>query len=125
MTNGIVIYKPNEQCQLEVQFLTVKTEGNRQVTRAVQYYNLDVIISVGYRVKAQAGTLFRQWALKVLKDYLLRGYSVNQRLAYVEDRIDRRLMAIENTLEDHQQKIDFFVRTALPPVEQVFFGGEF
>lgn len=125
MTNGIVIYKPNEQFQLEVQFLTVKTEGNRQVTRAVQYYNLGVIISVGYRVKAQAGTLFRQWALKVLKDYLLRGYSVNQRLAYVEDRIDRRLMAIENTLEDHRQKIDFFVRTALPPVEQVFFGGEF
>lgn len=53
--------------QLEVQFLTVKTEGNRQVTRAVQYYNLGVIISVGYRVKSQAGTLFRQWALKVLK----------------------------------------------------------
>ena len=59
MTTEIVIYKPNEQFQLEVQFLTVKTEENRQVTRAVQYYNLDVIISVGYRVKSQAGTLFR------------------------------------------------------------------
>ena len=61
-------------------FLIVQNEGGRQVTRRVSYYNLDVIISVGYRVKSQAGTRFRQWATKILKDYMLRGYAVNQRI---------------------------------------------
>lgn len=89
------------------------------------FYNLDVIISVGYRVKSIVGTKFRQWANKVIKDYMLKGYAVNQRLLAMEERIDHRFHAIENTLADHQEKIDFFVRTALPPVEQVFFEGEF
>ena len=121
------IYQEGElQKEATVQdFLTVQNEGGRQVTRRVQYYNLDVIISVGYRVKSKRGTQFRQWALKIIKDYLLRGYAVNQRLAAVEDRIDRRLHSIENTLQDHQEKIDFFVRTSLPPVEQVFYNGQF
>lgn len=89
------------------------------------FYNLDVIISVGYRVKSIVGTKFRQWANKVLKDYMLKGYAVNQRLLEMEERIDHRFHSIENTLADHQEKIDFFVRTSLPPVEQVFFEGEF
>ena len=89
------------------------------------FYNLDVIISVGYRVKSIVGTKFRQWANKVLKDYMLKGYAVNQRLLALEERIDHRFHSIENTLADHQEKIDFFVRTSLPPVEQVFFEGEF
>lgn len=89
------------------------------------FYNLDVIISVGYRVKSIVGTKFRQWANKVLKDYMLKGYAVNQRLLAMEERIDHRFHSIENTLADHQEKIDFFVRTSLPPVEQVFFEGEF
>ena len=88
-------------------------------------YNLDVIISVGYRVKSKRGTQFRQWALKIIKDYLLKGYAVNQQLLHLEERMDKKLHAIENTLADHQEKIDFFVRTSLPPVEQVFFEGEF
>lgn len=79
----------------------------------VDYYNLDVIISVGYRVKSKQGTLFRQWANRVLKDYLLKGYSINQ-----------RLQALERTVADHSRKIDFFVRTALPPVEGVFYNGQ-
>jgi hypothetical protein len=79
----------------------------------VDYYNLDVIISVGYRVKSKRGTQFRQWANKVLKDYLLRGYSVNQ-----------RLQALEKTVAEHGEKIDFFVRTSLQPVEGVFFDGQ-
>ncbi len=69
-------------------FLIVQNEGGRQVTRRVSYYNLDVIISVGYRVKSQAGTRFRQWATKILKDYMLRGYAVNQRIMAVEERVD-------------------------------------
>ena len=93
--------------------------------KPVKVYNLDVIISVGYRVKSQRGTQFRRWATSVLKEYLLRGYSMNQQLMYVEERIDRRLGAVEKTLADHQKKIDFFVRTNLPPIEQVFFKGQF
>ena len=62
------------------EYLTVQKEGKRNVTRQVKYYNLDVIISVGYRVKSKRGTAFRIWARKVLKDYLVKGYAVNERL---------------------------------------------
>lgn len=86
----------------------------------VLYYNLDVIISVGYRVKSKRGTQFRQWANKVLKDYLLKGYSINQRLAQIENKIDVQ----GQKLAEHDQKIDFFVRTSLPPVEGIFFDGQ-
>ncbi len=107
------------------EYLTVQNEGGRQVTRRVQYYNLDVIISVGYRVKSQRGTQFRQWALKVLKDYLLKGHVINQRLIAIEDRLDRKLQVHTGQIHELQQKVDFFVRTNQTPVEQVFYGGEF
>lgn len=68
--------------------LTTASDGKKYRTK---YYNLDVIISVGYRVKSIRGTQFRQWANKILKEYLLRGYSINQRLLYMESRIDHRL----------------------------------
>ncbi len=84
-------------------------------------YNLDVIISVGYRVKSQRGTQFRQWASQVIKNYVLRGYVVNQRLLNIENQ----LASQQKQLAQHQEKIDFFVRTALPPIEQVFFEGQF
>ena len=105
-------------------YLTVQKEGSRSIQRMVKHYNLDVIISVGYRVKSFQGTLFRQWANKILKEYLLRGYSVNQRLQYVEEKIDRRLSLHEKILQEHQDKIDFFVKTSLPPVEGIFFDGQ-
>ena len=105
------------------------------VKKPVPFYTLDVIISVGYRVKSQRGTKFRQWANKVIKDYLLHGYAFNQRLLQIEERIDARLeahtqteqqrfMQIESTLADHQEKIDFFVRTNQPPVEGIFYDGQ-
>jgi len=105
------------------------------VKKPVPFYALDVIISVGYRVKSQRGTRFRQWANKVIKDYLLHGYAFNQRLLQVEQRLDARLdahtqteqqrfMQIESTLADHQEKIDFFVRTNQPPVEGIFYDGQ-
>ncbi len=128
------IYKEEElQREATVQdFLTVQNEGGRQVTRRVQYYNLDVIISVGYRVKSKRGTQFRQWALKILKEYLLKGHAINQQMLAIQRQIDsrfdmqdKRILAIENELHDHHEKIDFFVRTNQTPVEQVFFGGEF
>ena len=94
-------------------FLQVRKEGTREVKRIQKIYNLDVIISVGYRVKSFRGTQFRQWALRVLKDYLLKGYSVNQRL----ERLEQRVTQTEN-------KIDFFVKTSLPPVEGIFYDGQ-
>lgn len=89
-------------------------------TYQVDYYNLDVIISVGYRVKSHRGTQFRQWANKVLKDYLLRGYSVNQRL----EQIDTRIQKHEKQIDYLTDKVEFFVRTSLPPVEGIFYDGQ-
>lgn len=103
----------------------VRLEGNRKVARSIDFYNLDMIISVGYRVNSANATQFRRWATRVLKEYMLRGYAVNQQLLHLEERVDKRFRAIENELHDHQEKIEFFVRTNQTPVEQVFFGGEF
>ena len=105
-------------------YLTVQTEGKRTVKRKLSYYNLDVIISVGYRVKSIRGTKFRQWANNVLKDYLLRGYSINQRLIEINDRIDRRLLEHDNKIAALRKDVDFFVRTALPPREGILFEGQ-
>ena len=91
-------------------FATTATDGKRYNT---EHYNLDMILSVGYRVKSSRGIEFRRWANQVLKDYLLKGYSINH-----------RLQALERTVADHSQKIDFFVRTALPPIEGIFYNGQ-
>ncbi len=102
-------------------FATVQIEGNRTVTRNIEYYNLDVIISVGYRVKSKRGIQFRAWANKVLKNYLLRGYSINQRLLNMERRIDDRLLDHDKRLDYLTEKVDFLVRTSVPPIEGIFF----
>ena len=90
--------------------LTTASDGK---TYRIKYFNLDVIISVGYRVKSPRGTQFRQWASKVLKEYLLKGYSINHRLT-----------ELEYTVAEHSKKIDFFVHTSLPPVEGIFYDGQ-
>ena len=92
---------------------TVQMESGRQVMRQIEYYNLDVIISVGYRVKSLRGTQFRKWATSVLKEYLLKGYAINNRIEQLEQRVAKA-----------EEKIDFFVRTSLPPVEGVFYNGQ-
>ena len=97
-------------------------DGNQRYT--TKYYNLDAILSVGYRVNSINATKFRQWANKVLKEYLLRGYSVNQRLLYMESRIDHRLSEHDRRLDELSGKVDFFVKASLPPVEGVFFNGQ-
>jgi hypothetical protein len=76
-------------------------------------YNLDVIISVGYRVKSKRGTQFRIWATNILKDYLLKGYAINQRLERVEKK-----------LYEHDEKFDLIIKTSLPPKEGLFFEGQ-
>ena len=86
-------------------------DGKQRYT--TKYYNLDAILSIGYRVNSKNATLFRKWANSVLKDYLLKGYSINKRLS-----------ELERTVAQHTEKIDFFVRTALPPVEGIFYNGQ-
>lgn len=105
-------------------FRTVRLENNRQVSRNLIYYNLDAIISIGFRINSKRGIQFRQWANKVLKEYLLRGYALNQRIETLEQRMTQKFTEYDKTLEKHSEKIDFFVRTALPPVEGVFFDGQ-
>lgn len=105
-------------------FAIVQQEGNRSVVRQVEYYSLDVILSVGYRVKSSRGIEFRRWSNRVLNELILRGYTINQRLLAVEDHVDKSLMAQERRLEAVEQKIDFFVRTSLPPVEGIFYDGQ-
>ena len=90
----------------------------------IKYYNLDAILAVGYRVNSRNATFFRRWATNVLKEYLLRGYAINQRLIKIEEHMDKRFALIEHTLLDHQEKIDFFVRTSLPPQQGIFFDGQ-
>ena len=91
-------------------FATTASDGK---TYQVDYYNLDVILSVGYRVKSKRGIDFRRWANSVLKEYLLRGHAINQRIERLEQRVNKT-----------EEQIDFFVRTALPPVEGVFYDGQ-
>jgi len=105
-------------------------EGKEQ-THEVAYYNLDVIISVGYRVKSLRGTKFRQWATGIIREHLLRGYTLNQRMDLLESKMEKQIeihggaiQQIQKTLNDHQEKIDFFVRTNQPPVEGVLFEGQ-
>ena len=105
-------------------FRTVRQEGNRSVTRNIEFFNLDVIISVGYRVNTIRGIQFRQWANKVLKEYLLRGYAVNQRLMQLEDRIDRHFSEYDRHLLQLDEKVNFFVRSSLQPTEGIFFDGQ-
>ena len=102
-------------------FATTASDGK---TYFVEHYNLEMILSIGYRVKSQRGIHFRRWANTILKDYLIKGYSINTRLNTLEDRLERRLEKHELLLDAHEKKIDFFVRTSLPPVEGIFYDGQ-
>ncbi|MEQ3211178.1 virulence RhuM family protein [Phocaeicola dorei] len=87
-------------------------------------YNLDAIISVGYRVNSKNATLFRRWASQVLKDYLLKGHVINQRISNLEQRVDAKFLSYDMQLTRLNEKVDFFVRTSLPPVEGIFFDEQ-
>lgn len=87
-------------------------------------YNLDAIISVSYRVNSKNATLFRRWASQVLKDYLLKGHVINQRISNLEQRVDAKFLSYDMQLTRLNEKVDFFVRTSLPPVEGIFFDGQ-
>lgn len=102
-------------------FATTAADGK---TYQVEYYNLDMILSIGYRVKSSRGVEFRRWANNVLKEYLLKGYSMNQRLLQLERKADARFMEHDRRLDNIDKKIDFFVRSSLPPVEGIFYDGQ-
>ena len=100
--------------------------GNDSKQRyATTYYNLDAIISVGYRVNSINATAFRRWATNVLRDYLLQGYSVNRHLIALQENMDKRMTHIEDVQAKQQQQLDFFIRTSTSPAEMVFFEGDF
>jgi len=103
---------------------TVQFEGGRSVARAIEMFNLDAIIAVGYRVNSRMATQFRIWATQVIKAYLLKGYAVNARLIQLEDKMDRRLAKHDADIVDLKEKVDFFVRTSQPPVQGIFYNGQ-
>ena len=102
-------------------FATTADDGKNYQT---EYYNLDMILSVGYRVKSKRGIEFRRWATSVLKNYLLRGFAINQRIQYVEQRINTQLQEHTERIHNLENKVDFFVQSALPPKEGIFFDGQ-
>jgi len=92
---------------------TVQVEGNREVSRLLTYFNLDMIISIGYRVNSKQGTQFRIWANQILKEYLLKGYAINKRV----DRLEEKLI-------EHDEKFDLILNTNLTPTEGIFYNGQ-
>ena len=138
-TNQMAVLFDREESNIRRHVINVFKEGELErdnnvhflhvngVKKPVPFYTLDVIISVGYRVKSQRGTKFRQWANKVIKDYLLRGYAINYQVRQLADKVEAqqgKIEQIESTLLNHQEKIDFFVRTNQPPVEGIYFDGQ-
>ncbi len=100
---------------------TTAADGKRY---KVDYYNLDLILSVGYRVNSRNATQFRIWATSVLRDYLLRGYSINHQLVAMQERIDTRFSKLEERVSKNEEQINFFIRTNVPPVEGIFYEGQ-
>ncbi|MBE6341921.1 MAG: DNA-binding protein [Lentimicrobiaceae bacterium] len=91
--------------------------------KPISIYSLDMIISVGYRVNSRQGVAFRRWATRVLKEYMLRGFSVNQHLISLQEHIDNRFYSLESRVDDHEQKIDFLIQKEQPVTEQLFSTG--
>ena len=103
---GVNEYEATQSSNPSVaKFATVQIEGGREVTRQVEYYNLDVVLSVGYRVKSNRGIQFRRWSNTILKQYLLQGYNINRHLVALQERTDQRFANIEQRLDNQQKQI--------------------
>jgi len=114
--NNVFKEEELEEASTVKEYLTVQKEGNRTIRRNVKIYNLDVIISVGYRVKSQRGTQFRIWANNVLKEYLMKGYAINNRIERLENKV--------YSLEQKTAEFDFHIKSSLPPKEGIFYDGQ-
>ena len=90
----------------------------------VRYFNLDVILSVGYRVNSKNAIAFRRWASGILKEYLMRGVVIKEQFNILEDRIDRKMIQFDKRLDEQDRKIDFFIQSSLPPRQGIFFDGQ-
>ena len=116
-----------EESLVCAKFAHTKDYGRRvgfTQTKDSSYYNLDVIISVGYRVKSIRGTQFRQWANRVLKEHLLKGYSINHRLLELENRMDNRFYSQQRQIDELADKVDLIITSNLKPAEGIFFDGQ-
>ena len=118
------IFKEGELKKDSVYSILEYTASDGKVYKT-QFYNLDAILSVGYRVNSINATAFRRWATDVLRNYLLQGYSVNRHLIALQESMDKRMTRIEDTQAKQQEQLDFFIRTSTPPAEMVFFEGDF
>ncbi len=101
----VVVYQLDENSTVR-KIRTLQKEGNREVYRNISYYNLDVIISVGFRVNTKVGIHFRQWANNILKNNLLKGYSINQRIDYIENKLEQKLNDHDVQLGKINEQID-------------------
>ena len=110
-----------ENLTVVANFATTATDGK---TYYVEHYNLDMVLSIGYRVKSSRGVQFRKWANTILKEFLLKGCLICDRMSILENQVNRKLVEHERRLDEYGEKIDFFVRTSLPPVEGVFYDGQ-
>ena len=118
------IYKSGELDREDTCSILEHMGNDGKRTYRTVFYNLDAILSVGYRVNSRNATLFRRWATQVLKSYLLKGYAINARLNQLEDKVDRRLVAHDKDIAELKEKVDFFVRTQTPPLQGVFYDGQ-
>ena len=118
------IYKSGELEQEGTCSILEHMGNDGKQTYRTMFYNLDAILSVGYRVNSRYATLFRRWATQVLKAYLLKGYALNARLNQLEDRVDRRFAKHDQQIVELTEKVDFFVQTSQPPVRGVFYNGQ-
>lgn len=117
------IFESGELNELSVYSILEYTAADGK-TYKTKFYNLDAILSVGYRVNSKNATLFRQWANNILKEYLMKGYSINQRFIHMESRIDHRLSEHDAQIKELNNRMDFFIRTSVPPREGIFFDGQ-
>ena len=99
--------------------------NNGKQSYRTMFYNLDAILSVGYRINSHNATLFRRWATQVLKSFLLKGYAVNMQLPQLEDRVDRRLAKHDNRIANLEEKVDSFVQTKDLPLQNIFYQNKF
>ena len=120
-TSDNVTFADKKHNSVVAKFATTARDGKKYM---MEYYSLDVILSVGYRVKSPNGILFRRWANTVLKKYLMHGYAFNSKLNYIEDRFERKFIKQDEKIEKLQQSVDFFVKTSLPPRQGVFYDGQ-
>ena len=114
------IYQTNELDEANTCSILEHMGNDGKQLYRTKFYNLDAILSIGYRVNSKNATKFRQWANSVLKEHLLRGYTTNQRIANLENTVEQQ----QHILKQHEEKINFFVRTSLPPVEGIFYQGQ-